>query len=143
MRISASEAGLRLLRGLWACGLIALVGCGGLRVVPVSGKVTLDGKPLKGAVVSFNPDQAKGNNQRVSSTGRINQDGQYEIYTDDGSKVRKGAPLGWYKVTFLTGLPGSAPVEIDSKYLDVGKTPLSVEVVADPEPNAYDFKVTK
>ena len=122
---------------------MSLVGCGGLRVVPVSGKVTLDGKPLKGAVVSFNPDQAKGNNQRVSSTGRINGDGQYEIYTDDGSKVRKGAPLGWYKVTLLTGLPGSPPIEIDSKYLDMDKTPLSVEVVADPGPTAYDFKVTK
>ena len=113
-------------------------------VVPVTGKIVMaDGKPLTGAVVSFNHDPAKGNTQRVSSTGRINADGQYEIYTDGGSKVRKRAPLEWYKVTLLTGLPGAPPIQIDSKYLDSDKTTLVVEVVDVPPPNAYNFTVTK
>src|SRR5262245_20915339 len=117
-----SKVNLRLVPRIFVGVLFTALGCGGLHVVPVTGMVTLNDKPLKGAVVSFNPDHAKGNNLRVSSTGRIGGDGQYEIYTDDGSKVRKGAPPGWYKVTFMTGLPGTPPVEIDTRYLDVDKT---------------------
>jgi hypothetical protein len=138
-----SKISRRIGTAVLACALVTLVGCGGLRVVPVTGKVMLGDKPLAGAVVSFNPDQAKGNTHRVSSTGRIDKDGHYEIYTDDGSKVRKGAPPGWYKVTLMTGLPGAPALEIDGKYLDMEKTPFSVEVVEDPKPSAYDFTVTK
>src|SRR5262245_22408109 len=127
MKTLGCRLGVRLWAGVCACGLLTAVGCGGIRVVPVAGKVTLNGKPLTGAVISFSPDKAEGNNQRVSSTGRIGGDGQYEICTDDGAKVRKGAPLGWYKITFLTGLPGAPAVDIDSKYLDIDKTPLSIE----------------
>lgn len=141
MKILGSRAGLRLLACACACALVTAVGCGGLKVVPVTGKVTLDGKALKGAVVQFNPDKSKGNDLRVSSTGRIGGDGRYELYTDDGSKVRKGAPVGWYKVTFLTGLPGAPAVDIDGKYLDVDKTPLSIEVIDGPK--EYDFALTK
>jgi hypothetical protein len=143
MKTSESEVRLRRLRMFCVCGLLAAIGCGGLKVVPVSGKVTLDKKPLPGVVLSFNPDQAKGNAHRISATGRVGGNGQYEIYTDDGTKVRKGAPPGWYKVTLLTGMPGAPAVEVDGKYLDVARTPWSVEVVADPPAGAYDFDVTR
>ena len=143
MTIPQATINLRLRRVLGMCGLMAIVGCGGLKLVPVSGKVTLNGKPLAGAAVTFNADPAKGNTHRVSCQVRIKADGQYEMYTDEGGKVSKGAPLGWYKVTFLTGLPGAPPIEIDGKYLDFDKTPLSVEVVDDPRPGAYDFTLPK
>jgi hypothetical protein len=132
---------LRVLSILWAWGLCALVGCGGLKLVPVSGKVTLNGKPLAGVGVSFNPDASKGNNARVSCTGRVNAQGQYTLTTTgvQGSDSGAGAPLGWYKVTLLTTLPGAPEIKVDSKYLDFDKTPLSFEVVAEPQAGAYDL----
>jgi hypothetical protein len=134
---------LRVRRAILVCVLMAMVGCGGIRLVPVTGKATLNGKPLTGAVVYFNADPAKGNTHRVDSHGKIGADGQYEIYTDEGGKVRKGAPVGWYKVTFLTGLPGAPPVDLDGKYLDFDKTTLSIEVVDDPRAGAYDLPLIK
>jgi hypothetical protein len=135
---------LYLLKGLSACALLAALGCGGLRIVPVSGKATLDGQPLTRGVISFNPDPAKGNNVRAACTGRIKGDGQYEIFTDDGSHVKKGAPLGWYKVTILSVTPGDdKPLPVNKQYTDPDTTRLSIEVVADPKPGAYDLEFKK
>jgi hypothetical protein len=122
-----------------------LTGCGGLNLVPVSGKVMLGNKPLTGGAVSFNPDPAKGNNARVMCIGRINAQGRYELTTSgvNGSDTGKGAPLGWYKVTLITTLPGEQPIPVHSKYTDPERTPLSIEVVAEPSQGAYDLTVTK
>ena len=130
---------------LCAGGLLALAGCGGLKLVPVSGKVTLPGQPLTGAGVSFVPDTAKGNQARVSCMGRIGPDGRYDLKTTgvSRSETGKGAPLGWYKVTLLTTLPGVPDIKINPKYTDPADTPLSIEVVADPEPGHYDLKLDR
>jgi hypothetical protein len=130
---------------LCACGLLAWAGCGGLKLVPVSGKVTLGDKPLSGAAVSFVPDASKGNNARLSCMGRIGADGRYEL-TSNGvtrSETGKGAPPGWYKVTLVTTLPGAPEITVNPNYLDADKTPLSIEVVDNPEPGRYDFKLEK
>ena len=131
---------------LAACGLFALAGCGGLKLVPVSGTLTLDGKPLTGFALSFMPDTAKGNNERVGCFSRFDADGRYEIKAEgvQGSDRGTGAPLGWYKVVLiidLEGMPKTKP-KINPKYLDVSQTPVSIEVVASPEPGHYDFKLT-
>jgi hypothetical protein len=142
MNRAKPEWRLRLLQALCAGALLAVAGCGGFKVVPVSGKATLDGGPLTHGAVSFNPDPAKGNTARASCTGRLTGDGQYELYTDDGHRVVKGAPPGWYKVTAL--FPGEdKPPPLNKKYLDFAKTDLSVEVVENPEPGRYDLKFTK
>ena len=144
MKVPKSKPSSCLLRGFCACALMTVVGCGGVKVVPVSGKATLDGEPLRRGVVSFNPDPAKGNNLRVACTGRMNGDGQYEMYTDDGSSVKKGVPVGWYKVTILTLTPGNdKPIPVHNRYTDFNKTDLVIEVVADPPLGAYDLKFTK
>jgi hypothetical protein len=120
-------------------------GCGGLKLVPVSGTVMLGDKPLQGGAVSFIPDASKGNTARVSCLGRIDSNGHYALSTSavKGSDSGKGAPVGWYKVTLITTLPGSPEIQVDGQYLDPEKTPLSIEVVADPEPGAYDIKLKK
>jgi hypothetical protein len=130
---------------LWACGLLTLTGCGGFTLIPVSGKVTLGGKPLKGGGVSFVPDASRENNARVSCVGRIDSQGRYTLSTTGvkGSDSGKGAPLGWYKVILLTTLPGSPEISVPAKYLDPKDTPLKVKVVADPEPGAYDLELKK
>lgn len=72
------------------CVLLALAGCGGAgRTAPVptaavSGKVTLDGKPLPGATVTFFTDQ-------WSSVGKTSSTGEF--------KLVQGAAVGGNKVT--------------------------------------------
>jgi hypothetical protein len=128
-----------------ACGLLTLAGCGGLELVPVSGKVTLGDKPLTAGAVSFVPDASKGNNVRVSCMGRIGPNGHYEISSNGVTKSEtgKGAPLGWYKVILITTLPGTPEIAVNPKYLDPDKTPLLIEVVDNPKPGHYDIKLEK
>jgi hypothetical protein len=143
MKTSGANPLLCLLRGLCACGLLAAAGCGGLKCVPVAGKATVDGQPLTRGVVTFNPDPAKGNNARVACTGPVKGDGQYELYTDDGSHVQKGAPVGWYKVTIATTPGDDSPLPVHNKYTDFTKTDLAVEVTSSAGPGAYDLKFSK
>src|SRR5262245_13154277 len=140
-RMRMSRVPRCLLGVLCAWGLIAAAGCGGPKVYPVSGKATLDGKPFGGFVVTFTPDSAKGHQARVDCSARLGGDGQYSIRTDDGFKVYQGAPPGWYKVTLWS--PEDKPIPVNKKYTDFKTTDLTIEVVADPAPGAYDLNFTK
>jgi len=132
----------RLLVSLSPCLLVCLLaGCGGPRVVPVSGTATVDGKPLAGFVLTFTPDAEKGHEARVDCSGRIGGDGKYSLRTDDGFNTYHGAPPGWYKVTIWS--PDDKTIPVNKKYTDIKTTDLAVEVVANPKPGAYDFKFTK
>ena len=134
---------------LGAFALTSVVGCGGVRRVPVSGTVTLDGQPLNGGHLVFTPDTAKGNTHRISCTSRI-KDGHYDLETNGVTRSESGSgvPLGWYKVSFRELVESTkkhpiAPVNVNDKFKDPEKTPLSVEVKDNPEPGAYDIKMTK
>ena len=134
---------------LCAVGLTSLVGCGGIRRVPVSGTVTLDGQPLNGGILSFSPDTAKGNTNQITGNSPV-KEGHYELQTTAVNRgdTGPGVPPGWYKVFLKTPnlatkkMPQS-PVEVNDKYKSVETTPLSVEVKDNPEPGAYDFKMTR
>jgi hypothetical protein len=135
----------------FALGMLLQAGCGtGPRRVPASGTVTIDGKPLEGGILYFNPDTSKGNNARVSCTSAV-RDGRFELRTDgiERSDSGTGAPLGWYKVSLRVNMPGEKPVlpgpaiDVNPLYLDPKTTPLEIEVVENPEPGAYDLKLTK
>ena len=80
-----------------ACCFVCLVviGCGpgGPELGTVTGKVTLDGKPVTNGLVTFAP-VAKGG----ASIGKTDANGQYELLFVD----RKGALLGQHKVTVTT-----------------------------------------
>ncbi|HEY7424943.1 MAG TPA: hypothetical protein VH682_12000, partial [Gemmataceae bacterium] len=114
---------------LCAFGLILLAGCGGLRRVPVSGTVTLNGEPLPGGVISFSPDTSKGNTVRADCTGPV-KDGHFTLQTSGVTRAEtgSGAVLGWYKVFLITNLPGQPKrkIDVNPKYLDPDKTPLSI-----------------
>ena len=136
-----SQASRRVLGVLCAWGLMATAGCGGPKVYPVSGIATLDGKPLAGFLVTFNPDATKGHEARMDVAGRLGSDGRYSLRMDDGFKQYKGAPPGWYKVTISS--PDDVPIPVNKKYTNIKTTELSVEVVPNPAPGAYDLKFTK
>ena len=134
---------------LCALGLISLVGCGGVKRLPVSGTVTLEGRPVNGGILTFSPDTAKGNMAKISCACPV-REGRYELQTvgitrsDTGS----GVPPGWYKVTYntldlATKKRPQAAIQVHDKYKNAETTPLSVEVKDNPEPGAYDIKMTK
>jgi hypothetical protein len=135
--------------GLFLAGLLGafLAGCGqGAGLVPVTGKVTLDGKPLGTGTVTFHPDAAKGNAAPHLAAGEIDGQGNYKLLSDG----KEGVPPGWYKVTVTAQEPADsknpyAPPQsiVNAKYRDVKTSNLSVEVVGNPSPGAYDFSVTK
>jgi hypothetical protein len=138
-----------LLAILSAFALASVVGCGGVRRVPVSGPVTLDGQPLNAGHVFFAPDTAKGNTHKISGTSPI-KDGRYTLETRGITRgeTGPGLPLGWYKVTFqmVEQSTKKHPVvepNVNDKFKNAETTPLSVEVKDNPDPGAYDIKFTK
>lgn len=70
---------------------LALVGCGGSKTSEVKGVVTLDGKPVEGAMVLFTSDDGS------ISSGMTDASGNFELVS--GPSNTKGAPPGVYRVS--------------------------------------------
>jgi hypothetical protein len=132
-----------LLIFLFACVPLALAGCGGLRRIPVSGTVTLDGKPLQDGLLIFHPNEDKGNKERIGCSGRVHN-GQYKLATSAVTRqdTGAGAPLGWFKVTLTNDLPGMPIIPVHQRFLRPETTPVEIEIVDNPAPGAYDIKLT-
>jgi hypothetical protein len=114
--------------------LAVVAGCGrsGPKVAPVHGRVTLDGRPLALADVSFQPDGA----QR-SSVGRTDTDGRYELAYRRG---QPGAIVGPHTVRIwvsreLVKNPPPIPARYDTR------SELRREVEAGRD-NIFDFELT-
>jgi hypothetical protein len=86
-----------------AVGLIlaGLLGCSGSpKYVPVSGVVTLNGKPYAKAVVSFQPiGTPEHPNPGVGSSAYSDENGRFELMTGEGVK---GAVVGPHRVRIQT-----------------------------------------
>jgi hypothetical protein len=122
--------------------VLFLGGCGGLKLVPVSGTVYVDGQPAARGSVIYKPDKSRGNESGYEPLGVINPDGTYKLITQN----RTGAPPGAYKVVVFYFKPVKSSKEevsslIPAKYNDANATPLAVEVVEHPAAGAYDLKV--
>jgi len=85
---------LLLLAGGFGCGPEGVVGA--LKAHPVKGRVTVKGKPLEGALVTFHPvDESKMGADVVRPNGRTDADGRFILTTYSGGD---GAPAGEYRV---------------------------------------------
>ena len=86
----------RVAAALVAVPTFCLAGCSdGLNLVPVSGTVTLDGVPLKGANVVFRPEQGR------LSVGTTDAEGRYTLrYTAE----KAGALPGGHTVEVVTAV---------------------------------------
>jgi hypothetical protein len=111
-------------------------------MAPVRGRITVDGQPLaSGQVLLFPLDVARDQPQQGSgaASGAKVQDGNYEIRTG----TDRGARLGKYKVLVTPAMEplkdGKSP--LNQRYSSDRTTPLSIEVVADPKPGAYDLEL--
>jgi len=83
---------------LFAVSLSVLTGCGDSSIAPVSGTVTLDGKPVPNLRMVFSPEPI-GDNYAVGpfSTGKTDADGKFTLETRYGDQ---GAFVGKHKVSF-------------------------------------------
>lgn len=119
---------------------ITCIGCGGgggsdqPDLGTVEGTVTIDEKPLSGAIVIFTPDEGR------ASTGLTDDDGYYEL---DYVHNEKGAKLGNHTITLTwpQAEDGDTPpaISIPKKYTGA-QSPLKKEVK--PGSNTFDFPLT-
>jgi hypothetical protein len=128
--------------------VFALWGCGGPQetLVPVTGKVMVDGKALTTGNISYRPDKAGGNTSKSEPSGEIGPDGTYTLTTGK----RKGAPIGKFHVVITAdeGIdpknPSATPKTlIDRKYADPANPILNAEVKENAGAGQYDFDLKK
>jgi hypothetical protein len=141
---------------LIALDAIMATGCGsGLKTVPVRGRIVVNGEVLtRGDVtIVFRPDQTKRNALRLDFSGMMEPDGTYCLYHGDGLP---GAVPGWYQVAVVATEPAEKgsmgkkavpgpPVRkslIDRKYTLASTSGITIEVVENPRPGAYDLHLT-
>ncbi len=108
--------------------IIVIAGCGpddGLAIV--TGTVTLDGNPLAGAVVQFQPVKGR------PSTGMTNKQGEYRLaYTRD----KTGALIGQHEVTISTA---DASEDFRAKEAVPGKYNTETQLVREVAPGNNDI----
>jgi hypothetical protein len=95
-------------RLLIAVVLLAAVGCKGEISAPVSGRVTLDGKPLANARVNFQPDEDGKVNPGPGSFAETDKDGRYSLELMDGGM---GAMIGKHRVMITKITSGTDPAD--------------------------------
>jgi hypothetical protein len=149
-------------RGIvFSLSLLVAAGCGsgGPSLVPVSGTVTLDGKPLEGATITFIPDPSNAKPQTdggdvtgpggtFASTYRNRAGlapGKYKVVvTKPSDSAASGQasklPSEITKSSYMANLAtssgaGAKAAEAPWPYGDGAKTPLSQEVSANGETN--------
>lgn len=128
----------------WSCGarsvclllaLSLLLGCAETndwpKRYPVSGKVTVDGKPVVRAMVVFHPVSPRPDGKKIASSTFTNDDGTFQLTTYDAGD---GAPPGEYKVTIVAnfvvknGEEVSTPDLLKGRYQNPNTTKLTATV---------------
>lgn len=130
-----------------AVTVLSSLGCGGGSVtpelIPVMGKVTLEGQPVVEGAVSLR--DASG---QLQPAGLIAADGTYKIYLGKN----EGAPAGEYRaLVFVRQTPRNAAGEVtglpkmigNQKYASEHTTPLKITVKPDAAPGAYDLSLNR
>src|SRR5690242_16091217 len=112
--------------------LAVSLGCGE-RLLPVKGKVTLNGGSLPPghASIWFVPDTSKGSQDTRFTSCQLDASGEFELSTEGIN----GLPLGWYKVVIYATKtePPSSPTGwtpdwiVPEKYTKAETTDLEIE----------------
>jgi hypothetical protein len=126
-----------------AAALVSLAGCNKSvpveygPLIPVQGKVTVAGKPLRGGNVTF--ISLDRDAKSLQPIGFIDAEGNYFV----SSYGQKGAPAGKYRVTVDPASDNKEmDLSVDSVYLNQNKSPLVVTVQENAPANAYDLEIT-
>jgi len=133
-------AGSRRLIGAWMLALIAGCGGGGLPgMVPISGKVYYQGKPLAEGTVLYSPVDANGRQAR----GELQSDGTFTLTT---LKADDGALPGEYRVVILAyaphpGEPGRGDVPMNAPPPTIERGFVIPEKYTNPEETPFQDTV--
>ncbi|MDA1014794.1 MAG: carboxypeptidase-like regulatory domain-containing protein [Planctomycetota bacterium] len=142
------------LHRLGAAALLAVLysGCGGsenVDTVPVTGVVTVDGKAIEGATVTFTLAEGSGK----AASGTTDDEGKFSLQTyvaDDGAAIGKHN-VTISKVGGGNSVPSSDPDEMEKapmespiaeKYGNVETSELTETVTKDGK-NHFEFKLSK
>jgi hypothetical protein len=118
---------------------LLVLGCAesGSDLAPVRGRVTLDGQPLAGARLRFQPETAGGS----PSYGTTDQQGSYELGFKRG---QPGAQIGWHVIRIESGSEaGESGKKGSARTLPArynAQSELRREVKSDEE-NTIDFEL--
>jgi hypothetical protein len=116
---------------------LLLAGCeGGESLMPVRGKVSYQGTPLRSGIVVFSADAERGTDGPVACAA-IDFDGTYSLKTGD----KEGIAPGWYRVTVTAVADNRSelPIElIPEKYRDPQLSSLQCQVKRGHD-NVVDF----
>ncbi|TWU20701.1 hypothetical protein Pla52o_45800 [Novipirellula galeiformis] len=137
-----------------AAFIVSFAGCSGgtdVELVPVSGTVTVDGKPTEGITVTLFRQSGEG--KRLIPQGQTDAEGKF---TTKVSPTESGAPVGQYAVLFERWtLPDGSPIpegqtpadsgavnQIPQRYTDPSTSPETVTIAADGADNlSFDLKL--
>ena len=130
-QFSVMRVGARF--GILAPLLFLLVGCGGGEDVPptfpTQGKLTVNGEPAKGAVVSLHPVTGNFDRRGSRPVAHVKADGSF-TFTTFGSD--DGVPAGDYKVAIVWPMrPGAmepSPDRLLNRYANPKESPLEVTI---------------
>jgi hypothetical protein len=117
-------------------GFVALTGCGsGNGTNPVTGSVTIDGKPAGAVSLLFCPVGGSPDFQKVRPMGITKEDGTFALNTRGNND---GAPAGQYKVLITwpaqtkgpsrDGTIQMGPDRFQGRYNNLEKSPFTVEI---------------
>ncbi len=130
-----------------ACAFCMFSGCGGNGLVPVSGKVLLDGKPIENAAVMFQSEDGG-----VPATGITGPNGEFTLTT---SGLGKGASVGKNGVTVVKSVVAQpnrkveegeiVPMKVETpvKYASVQTSGITIDVKNGMEPVELQLKSGK
>jgi hypothetical protein len=124
--------------------LVVVMGCGGPKTVPATGKVVLpDGSPLPGGQVEFRSTDPS----VPMAMAVIGTDGQFRLATSGHSD---GVIPGDYRAIVIQAIPdesssktAAASVRIDPKFMDYKTSGLKFSVSEDPEKNDFQIQVRR
>lgn len=123
--------------------LLPVAGCGGGSdtpdVLPVTGIITLDGDPLEGAQVEFQPQSTSENQAAVPSYATTDKSGAYTLKLGPGRV--EGAMPGTHQVRITKYLPPAEDGTSGEQILPAkfnSESELTVEVTSDNQ-DGYDF----
>jgi hypothetical protein len=109
---------------------VLALGCGDRNVGSVSGRVTLDAKPLANAHVRFQPVGGGTAHAGMGSYGTTDANGDYTLSFMDGKG--SGAVVGKHRVRITVGSPGS----------DASRDDRPRKAVPNPVPDKYNTNST-
>jgi hypothetical protein len=109
MNIPKSLCSLAILAVLFASG------CGddGYDLAPVSGVVTLDGKPLAGGVIQFQPVGGEEQNPGPGSAGVLDSEGRFQLQTQQSPRS-EGAVIGTHQVRIYSRIAEQLASDVDT-----------------------------